>query len=236
MSDIESSEKLDKIIKSINEIKVTQNKLITSVNSFREDKKLLDKKFADIDGKLDNITKQFDVILENNVSLNTKINKLESKVSQLEAGCSNSSSLNLEQTLAEISDRHSRSNNIILFNIPESTTQSNLDDKNTISSIFQQIGVLVEPINCLRLGKLSNNCRPLRATLPNQHDVFDVLKNKRKLSDLANFKNISISSDKTLLQRKHLKNLFDELNSRKTAGETNLFIKYINGLPVISKN
>uniref|UniRef100_A0A2S2P704 Uncharacterized protein n=1 Tax=Schizaphis graminum TaxID=13262 RepID=A0A2S2P704_SCHGA len=236
MSDIESSDKLDKIIKSINEIKVTQNKLIASVNSFREDKKLLDKKFADIDGKLDNITRQFDVILANNVSLNTKINQLESKVSQLEAGCSNSSSLNQEQTLAEISDRHSRSRNIILFNIPESATQSNLDDKNTISSIFQQIGVLVEPINCLRLGKLSNNCRPLRATLPNQHDVFDVLKNKRKLSDLANFKNISISSDKTLLQRKHLKNLFDELNSRKTAGETNLFIKYINGLPVISKN
>jgi len=240
MSDIESSEKLYEIIKSINEIKVTQNKLIASVNSFRDDKKLLDKKFADIEGKLDNITKQFDVILANNVSLNTKINQLESKVSQLEAGCSNSSSLNLErleQTLAEISDRHSRSHNIILFNIPESTTQSKyLDDKNTISSIFQQIGVLVEPINCFRLGKLSNNCRPLRATLPNQHDVFDVLKNKRKLSDLANFKNISISSDKTLLQRKHLKNLFDELNSRKTAGETNLFIKYINGLPIISKN
>lgn len=173
MSDIESSDKLDKIIKSINEIKVTQNKLIASVNSFREDKKLLDKKFADIDGKLDNITKQFDLILANNVSLNTKINQLESKVSQLEAGCLNSSSLNLEQTLAEISDRHSRSHNIILFNIPE----SNLDDKNTISSIFQQIGVLIEPINCLRLGILSNNCRPLRATLPNQHDVFNVLKN-----------------------------------------------------------
>ncbi|KAF0705869.1 Uncharacterized protein FWK35_00030061, partial [Aphis craccivora] len=150
--------------------------------------------------------------------LNYKILKnIKSKVSQLEAGCSNSSSLNLEQTLAEISDRHSRSHNIILFNIPESTTQSNLDDKNTISSIFQQIGVLIEPINCLSLGKLSNNCRPLRATLPNQHNVYDVLKNKLKLSDLANFKNISISSDKTLLQRKHLKHLFDELNSRKTA-------------------
>lgn len=236
MSDVDSSDKLDKIIKSINEIKITQNKLIASLNSLREDKKLLDKKFADVDGKLDNISKQFDEILANNVSLNTKINQLESKVSQLEVGCTNSTSLSLEQTLAEISDRHSRSRNIILFNIPESATQSNVDDKNTISSIFQQIDVLVEPINCLRLGKLSNNCRPLRATLPNQHDVFNVLKNKRKLSNLGNFKNISISLDKTLLQRKHLKNLINELNTRKSLGETNLFIKYINGLPVISKN
>jgi len=126
-----------------------------------------------------------------------------------------------------------RFRNIILFNIPESAMQSNADDKNTISNIFQRIGVLVDPINCLRLGKLSNNCRPVRVTLPNQHDVFDDLKNKRKLSDLANFKNISISSDKTLLQRKHLKNIINELNARKTSGETNLFIKYINGLPVI---
>lgn len=126
--------------------------------------------------------------------------------------------------------------NIILFNVPESATQSITDDKNTISNIFQQINVLVNPINCLRLGKLSNKCRPIRATLPNQHDVFDVLKNKRKLGNLTNLKNISISSDKTLLQRKQLKNLIDELNARKNSGETNLFIKYINGLPTISKN
>jgi hypothetical protein len=236
MAEVDSLDKLDKIIKSINEFKITQNKLIASVNSFRDDKKLLDKKFSDFDGKLDIITKQFNEILANNVSLKAKIDQLESKVSQLEAGSISSTSWSYEQTFAEISDRQSRSRNIILFNIPESPTQLNIDDKNQISNIFRQIGVLIDPINVVRLGKVSNKCRPIRATLPNQHDVFDVLKNKRKLSELANFKQISLSSDRTLLQRKHLKNLMDELNARKTAGETNLFIKYINGLPVISKN
>lgn len=65
----------------------------------------------------------------------------------------------------------------------------------------------------MRLDKLSNNCRPNRATLPNQHDVFDVLKNKRKLNEFANFKYIGISSVRTLLQRKHLKNSIGELNA-----------------------
>lgn len=91
-------------------------------------------------------------------------------------------------------------------------------------------------INIIRLGKTTNKCRPIRATLPNQHDVYDVLKNKRKLSNLVDFKLISISTDRTILQRKHLKSVIDELNARKTAGEADLFIKYVNNLPVISKN
>jgi len=50
-------------------------------------------KFTDIEGKVDNTAKQFNVILANNISLNTKFSQLESEVAQLEAGCTNSSSL-----------------------------------------------------------------------------------------------------------------------------------------------
>jgi len=110
MEEVNSSEKLDKIIKSINDIKATQNKLI--ISAFRDDKKLLDKKFSDIDGKLDIISKQFDEILANNISLTTKIEHLESNVTQLEVGSRNSTSLNQEHIFAEISDRQSRSRNI----------------------------------------------------------------------------------------------------------------------------
>jgi len=236
MEEVNSSEKLDKIIKSINEIKATQNKLIISVNAFRDDKKLLDKKFSDFDGKLDIISKQFDKILANNISLTTKIEQLESKVTQLEVGSRNSTPLNQEHIFAEISDRQSRSRNIILFNIPETPVQPNSDDKTFISNILKKMDLSIEPINIIRLGKTSNKCRPIRATLPNLHDVYDVLKNKRKLINSVDFKLVSISTDRTLLQRNHLKSVIDELNTRKKAGETDLFIKYVNNLPVISKN
>lgn len=198
MEEVNSLEKLDKNIKSINDIKATQNKLIISVNAFRDDKKLLDKKFSDIDGKLDIISKQFDEILANNISLTTKIEHLESKVTQLEVGSRNSTSLNQEHIFAEISDRQSRSRNIILFNIPETPVQPNSDDKTLISNIFKKIDLSIEPINIIRLGKTSNKCRPIRATLPNLHDVYDVLKNKRKLLNSVDFKLVSISTDRTL--------------------------------------
>jgi len=75
MDDINSLDKFDKIIKS------TQNKLIASVNSYRHEKKLFDNKFTNVEGKIDIISEQFDEILANNISLNTKIEYLEAKVS-----------------------------------------------------------------------------------------------------------------------------------------------------------
>jgi len=163
------------------------------------------KKVSDIEGKLGIISKQFDAILANNIALVTKIEHLESKVSKLELSSNNSTSLNQEHIFAEISDRQSRSRNIILFNIPETPNQTNSDDKNYVSNIFKKIDLSIEPINIIRLGKITNKCRPIRATLPNQHDVYDVLKNKRKLINSVDFKIISISTDTTMLQRKHLK-------------------------------
>lgn len=46
----------------------------------------------------------------------------------------------------------------------------------------------------------------------------------------------TITVDRTLIQRNHLKTVIEELNARKIAGEKDLFIKYINNLPVVSKN
>lgn len=116
------------------------------------------------------------------------------------------------------------------------TVSLEVDDKLFISNIFRRIDVSVDPINVLRSGKASNKNRPTRATLPTQYDVFEILKNKRKLKNVDEFKNITISTDRTLIQRNHYKSVIDELNARKNAGENNLFIKYINNLPVVSKN
>jgi len=106
----------------------------------------------------------------------------------------------------------------------------------SILEVFRHIDTEVIPVNLLRLDKVSNQCRPIRITLPNQHDVFNLLKNKSKLRQSENFKNVSISTDRTLLQRQHLKSILNELNSRKSSGETDLFIKYVNNVPTVSKN
>jgi len=172
-----SSDKLDTIIKSIKEMKGTQNKIITAINQFWEDKKANDSRFNDLSGKLDHISKQFNAFLIKNKSMEIKMEQLETNFSKLELNYNSSNSINQENIFAEIKDRQSRSCNIILFNLPE--TQSNADDKMCISNIFRRIDVIVDPINVLRLCKSSNKNRPTRATLPTQYDVFEILKNKR---------------------------------------------------------
>lgn len=64
--------------------------------------------------------------------------------------------------------------------------------------------------------------------------IYDSKKNRRKLKD--NNIDIQISTDKTLLQRQYLKNIISQLNQRKENGENDLYIKYVNGNPVITKS
>ncbi|XP_025420142.1 uncharacterized protein LOC112693248 [Sipha flava] len=229
------NDKLDKLFKVVNDMKSTQSKLITSFNAYRDEKKNHDKKFTDIEGKLDIITKHFNDLLNENKALKNQIEIISSKLVVLEARNSTPPSVNHEEILSEIIDRQARSRNLILFNVHENTTDS-LNEIQVVSELFRQIGVTTVPLNVLRLGKISNNARPIRVTLPNQHDIFNVLKNKFKLRQSENLKHISISTDRSLGQRKYFKVVLDELNTRKAAGENDIFIKFNNNIPFISKN
>lgn len=51
----------------------------------------------------------------------------------------------------------------------------------TTLEIIRQIGTEVIPMNLLYLGKISNLNNLFGITLPNQHDVFNLFKNKNKL-------------------------------------------------------
>jgi len=99
--------------------------------------------------------------------------------------------------------------------------------------VFNTIGV--NPVSALHLGKVSSKPRPLRVSLPSFTNVFEILKVKRKLSAIDRFSTIRISSDLTILQRKYLSSITSELKSKKDDGQHSLFVKYINGLPTISK-
>jgi len=173
-------------------------------------------------------------LLNENKALKNQIEIISSKLVVLEARYSTPPSVNHEEILSEIIDRQARSRNFILFNVHENTTDS-LNEIQVVSKLFCQIGVTSVPLNVLRLGKISNKARP-SVTLPNQHDIFNVLKHKFKLCQSENLKHISISTDRSLGQRKYFKVMLDELNSRKAAGENNIFIKYNNNIPFISKN
>jgi len=134
-------------------------------------------------------------------------------------------------------DRQSRARNIIFFNISEFTSlPGQLTDTSTVNEILNCIGLQFNSITVRRLGKQSNKPRPLLATLPTSSDVFDVLRVKRKLLSTTNFKDIRIASDRTTQQRQYFSKTIAQLKLRNDAGEDNLYIKFINNVPTISKN
>lgn len=145
-------------------------------------------------------------------------------------------SSNICDLLTEIEERKLRARNVILFNVPESTselTSINIsDDVNKVTSALKNIDISFNPhdIKIFRLGmkKVANRCRPIKLEFKEEHSVRTILINNKKFKD-----GIKARNDQTSQQRKHLMILRDELESRKTNGESNLTIKYINNLPKI---
>lgn len=227
-------DKLEEIIKSINDVQLTQNKLISTVDSLREAKSNQDKKFLDIEDQLDTMSKKLAHFSNEYKTLDNKFIQLESKVSELEAFQYNMTQSITDDIHAEIISRHSRRCNLIFFNVPEIRSENNSDIE-TILRIIQQMNSQLIPINATRLGNFSDKCRPIRVTFPNPQDTYDLLKMKFKLRQTEHFKQVNVSTDRTPIQRKQLKATLGKLAALRSAGEEDLYIRYVNNVPVITK-
>lgn len=88
-----------------------------------------------------------------------------------------------------------------------------------------------------KISKISHKARPLLLEFNSQSDVNMILKSKIKLRNNDRWRKVFIEPDKTLLQRTHMKNLRIELLKKRSDGDNNWIIKYINGDPaLIQKN
>ncbi|KAL4153671.1 hypothetical protein QTP88_001504 [Uroleucon formosanum] len=230
----DTNETLKQILDTVNELKSTQNKIISTINSCRESKKTQENKYVIIESKLDTLSNQLAEVISENKTLRAKIEQIEDKITTLETATSGA---NVESVYSELMDRQSRARNIIFFNIQEfNSLPDQLTDTLTVDGILKSIGLQINPVYVRRLGKQSNKPRPLLTTLPNSSDVFKVLKVKRKLFGTSNFKDIRIASDRTTQQRQYFSKVASQLKQRSDTCEDNLFIKYINNVPTISKN
>lgn len=77
-----------------------------------------------------------------------------------------------------------------------------------------------------RLGKPNAKSRPIKVELPSSDTVFKILKSKHKLCSHTTFGQIGFSTDRTTYQRTYLKNVLNELTTRKNQGEHDLTLKY----------
>lgn len=228
-------EKIDILIKAVNEIKTTQSKLVSSVNSLSE-------KFGSLNKKVNELSSQINSLSSDNASLKERVDIIETKTKSLST---NPPIPNINELISEMIDRQSRYKNILLFNLPESNLDSNSTNMDliTVKDILKYLNLESIPTSIFRLGKPPSTStpikpRPLKICFSDQKTVFDIFSTQYKLKSNSSWKDIRFSSDQTKKQQEHMSQLRQELLNRKSNGEPDLTIKYIKGTPTIisSKN
>ncbi|KAL3290176.1 hypothetical protein HHI36_023537 [Cryptolaemus montrouzieri] len=88
----------------------------------------------------------------------------------------------------------------------------------------------------VRLEKRGPKNRPTKVILTCRDHVMKVLKNSFNIKNAFKDKTISISDDRTDLERTFLNEIQDQLQERRQADEKNFIIRYTKGIPGIVKS
>jgi len=180
--------KIDEIFKTVNDLKVTNNKIISTINIQNEKISRISKKVDDLFENVSNLTKA-------NQDLNLKVTNLETKILAMEQNINKENNAPPEQNIIEeLMDRQSRSNNIILFNLTE---DDNEDDSQKIKNVIFSLNQKIEQFTFFRLGKTKSNTadkpRPVKILLSSQSDVFNILRTQKNLKTTTNWSNVRFS-------------------------------------------
>lgn len=159
------------------------------------------------------------------------------------SGASPSSVLAGEEIISEIFERNKRAQNIIVYGSTEdgkSKAEQTQMDSTTINSLLSAAGLGEQNIKPIRLGKFDptkeNRSRPIKVRLCSPDDVHCVIKKFRTIKSRPNFLSLSVSFDRTPKQVSVYKLVKAELNNRIENGESNLKIRYHNGMPTIVRS
>ncbi|CAH0549877.1 unnamed protein product [Brassicogethes aeneus] len=179
------------------------------------------------------------------IEMKSLITTLTKEVASLKNEKTNLPNLNnaiVEDIIQEINDREARKTNVLIFNIDETEMENRQDringEKTKIEEVFAALPIEINmnTKKFYRLGKFNNQApktRPIKVEINNVNIVQNILRSSRNLKNHESLKNIVIAADKTKRQQTHYKELKAELNNRISSGESNLTIKYRNGVPVI---
>lgn len=128
----------------------------------------------------------------------------------------------------------------MVFSVPECPDRDSLRrkayDEDVVSTIVGKIcaGIDLTNAKVTRVGTRSEDkIRPIKVKMERECDARGIVVNARKLRNSTEFKNVVISSDKTPREQTQYRNLRKQLSERRSNGEKNLQIRYVNGTPRI---
>lgn len=144
-----------------------------------------------------------------------------------------------EKMVTEAMERAKRANNIILRGVPEpqgSIQERVSSDEQYVSDVLSTVvgdEPDLKPVKVVRFGRASpGRPRLVKVVFPSSAPCKRILRSKNKLST-SSFRNVAIQDDKTPKQLAYLRDLRRELRTRLDAGEEDLTIKFVHGVPTI---
>lgn len=155
---------------------------------------------------------------------------------------------NFEEVVSEVLDRLDRRRNLVFFGVREA--DESLSTSECIAAdgqLLKEFTSFVNPSGCYiaestkiqRLGRknISNTPRPIKITLRNDTDALQFIRHmqskRQALKNHTRFGGISVSLDRTAKQISYYKQVKANLDTRREAGEEDLIIRYVRGIPKI---
>lgn len=144
-----------------------------------------------------------------------------------------------------MSERSKRKRHLLIFGVNEQDQAAPANDRfDSDKQAAEEIVRMVRPsmdlssVKHVRIGRHSNDRnRPIKLVFKDEREVIDVIKNAKALQGTPYHKKISLSFDRTPRQIDCYKKIKEQLTERINSGETNLKIRYINGIPkIVSEN
>lgn len=258
-SDLPSSQ-LDLIVSQLADIKNMQQCIVSDVSAIKESQEQLRTEMNERCLAIDRAISDCNAVISGHTDiLNTheiRIDGLETKVRDIQEGVSNVQETlikfqrvkddisSADSIVSEITEREAKKRNLMVFNMPESRDATadgrRQDDEHFIRQLFASIGldqqVLQAPMKIDRLGrKLEGKIRPVKIVFTSGSLVDTITRHAARLRDLQQYKGIILSRDRTPAQQAQYRSLRQQLHDRTAAGERDLKLVHVNGIPKIHR-
>lgn len=203
-------------------------------------------KFTELKESISHLSTQVAELKLDNDNLRENISNLNKRIQDLEATNSCRPTLSagtVPSILQEISERERCSRNVIIRGLKESSSsviEERISDDTskiaeTINPYFPEV---VANLKSIRLGKPNDRGpRPLKVFFSSKEIalklVSDFNKNARGLPPNSGLRSVTMTRDRTPLERESIRLVYTELENRKKNGETDQTINYRDGFPFI---
>ena len=108
-----------------------------------------------------------------------------------------------------------------------SVEERKVNDSNKCEELFSRLGLShCEVVDTHRIGKpVTGRPRLLKVILKDTKSKREILRRAKMLKSISQFRHVYINPDRTLMQQLERKKLYQELKSRREAGEDDVILK-----------